>query len=474
MPPGGAEARADQLATLRGLSHDQFISPKMENLLSQWLDLKTGALLENADAWDLQSKALLREIWKDYSKAKKLPSDFVKRMEKETSLALQIWVEARRKNDFSIFKPNLSTILKLKKEEAGYLGFTESPYDALLDTYEPGAKASQITPLFKSLKERILPLLERVRQAAHPPHDDILFVHYPPERQLDFGHKVLKAMGYDLSRGRQDLSPHPFTTSFHPTDVRITTRVFEKNLPSALFGSIHEGGHALYDQGLDPKFFGTPLGESLSLGIHESQSRLWENCVGRSKSFWKYFYPHLQKTFPEQLSTINLETFYGAINRIKPSLIRVEADELTYNLHIMLRFEIEKELIEETLMVEDIPSAWNSLMQIYLGIVPEKESDGPLQDIHWAHGSFGYFPTYTLGNLYSVQFFNQAKKELPDLLDQIEKGNLLPLKEWLNQKIHCWGRTFSSEELVKRVTGESLNPNHFIQYLEDKMDEIYP
>jgi carboxypeptidase Taq len=474
MPPGGAEARADQLATLQGIAHQQFISPKMENLLSQWIDLKTGALLENADeAWDLQSKALLRETWRDYSKAKKLPLDFVKRMEKETSLALQVWVEAREKNNYSLFKSHLSTIIKLKKEESDYRGYTESPYDALLDTYEPGTKASQIAPLFDSLKKSILPLLEKVRQAAHPPKDEILFVSYQPDRQLEFGHKVLKAMGYDFSRGRQDLSHHPFTTSFHPTDVRITTRIFEKGLPSALFGSIHEGGHALYDQGLDPKFFGTPLGEFLSLGIHESQSRLWENCVGRSKSFWKFFFPYLQNTFPDQLSKIDLQTFYGAINLIKPSLIRVEADELTYNLHILLRFEIEKEVIEGNLEVNEIPSAWNSRMKTYLGIVPEKESEGPLQDIHWAHGSFGYFPTYTLGNLYSVQFFNQAKKELPDLLDQIEKGNLLPLKKWLNQKIHCWGRTFPTEELVRRVTGEPLNPSYFIRYLEEKVKEIY-
>jgi carboxypeptidase Taq len=361
----------------------------------------------------------------------------------------------------------------LKKEEADFLGYAESPYDALLDTYEPDTKTSQITPLFSALKERLVPLLDRLLQSPHPPSDEILHRSYDPQRQLEFGNTVLKAMGYDFSQGRQDLSPHPFTTSFHPTDVRITTRVFEQDLPSALFGSIHEGGHALYEQGLDPKTYGTPLGEALSLGIHESQSRLWENCVGRSKSFWKYFYPILQKTFPEQLGDVDLQTFYAAINRVKPSLIRVEADELTYNFHVMLRFEIEKELMEGNLRVKDLPLAWNDRMQSYLGIIPEKESDGVLQDIHWAHGAIGYFPTYTLGNLYSVQFFNQAKKEMPDLLTQMESGNLLSLKEWLNKKIHCWGRTYPVTELVQRVTGETLNPDHFVRYLEEKFSEIY-
>ena len=474
MPSGAAEARAELLSSLLTFAHKKLVSPEMDEHLAQWLDLKTGVILEKPQhKWDPMAKALLRETWRDYSKAKRLPSEFVGRLGRETSLALHVWTDARKKSDFSIFKKTLSVILDLKKEEANFLGYSESPYDALLDTYEPGTRVSYLIPLFEKIKTRLIPLLDKVLHSSKQANDDILFQSYDTQQQLAFGEMVLSAMGYDLKKGRQDLSQHPFTTSFHPTDVRITTRVFEKDLQAALFGSIHEGGHALYDQGLDPKHFGTPLGESLSLGIHESQSRLWENCVGRSLAFWKHFFPLIQETFPNQLGTIDIQTFYKAINKVKPSLIRVEADELTYNLHIMIRFEIEKDLIEGNIGVDDIPSAWDLKMQSYLGISPEKESDGPLQDIHWAHGSFGYFPTYTLGNLYSVQFFNQAKKENPDLLAEIEKGNLLTLKNWLNQKIHRWGRTFPSDELVRRITGEGLNPDYFLDYLEEKTMGIY-
>jgi carboxypeptidase Taq len=382
-------------------------------------------------------------------------------------------VEARQKSDFSIFAPHLKTIVALKKEEADYLGYEASPYDALLDAYEPGLTVAQVAPLFASLKTPLVALLKKIKGAPVSPSDDFLHLYYAPERQLAFGQRVLEAMGYNARNGRQDISAHPFTTSFHPTDVRITTRVDEHDLLSSLFSSIHEGGHALYDQGLNPDYFGTPLGEALSLGIHESQSRLWENGIGRSKAFWKYFYPVLQKTFPEALQKIDMENFYAAINIVRPSLIRVEADELTYNLHIMLRFEIERALMEENLPVEALPTLWNEKMKEYLGVVPDSDADGVLQDVHWSGGAIGYFPTYTLGNLYSVQFLNQAKKEMPDLMSHVEKGNLLPLKTWLNEKIHRWGRSYPSDELVRRVTGEPLNPRYFIEYLTEKFDEIY-
>jgi carboxypeptidase Taq len=303
--------------------------------------------------------------------------------------------------------------------------------------------------------------------------DSILFHAYDTARQLEFGRLVLIAMGYDFERGRIDLSAHPFTTSFHPTDVRITTRVHEHDLTSCLFSCIHEGGHGLYDQGLDPAHYGTPLGDSVSLGIHESQSRMWENCVGRSRAFWRFFYPVLQQTFHHQLRSVDLDHFYAAVNRVKPSFVRVEADELTYNLHIMLRFEIEQDLVEGRAKTDELPERWNQKMKEYLDIVPTTDAEGVLQDVHWSLGAFGYFPTYTLGNLYAVQFYDQARMEIPHLEDEISAGQLLILRRWLGQKIHRWGRMFTPERLAQRVTGVSLTPEPYLQYIERKYSELY-
>ena len=416
---------------------------------------------------------MLRETWRDFSRAQKLPSAFVIRLSRECSLAQQAWVTAREESRFSKFLPSLRTIISLKREEADYLGYRNSPYDALLDTYEPGATIGQLAPLFTELRERLVVLLRKVQASGVAVDDTCLHQRFDQAKQIEFGRLVLVAMGYDFERGRLDLSAHPFTTSFHPTDVRVTTRVFEKDLPSCLFSCIHEGGHGLYDQGLDPRYYGSPLGESVSLGIHESQSRLWENCVGRSRAFWHCFYPILQQTFPQQLATVPLDLFYAAINRASPSLIRVEADELTYNLHIMLRVEIEQALIENRVQPDDLPELWNEKMQSYLGIVPEQDAEGVLQDVHWSMGAFGYFPTYTLGNLYAVQFFEQAKQELPQLEEHIAAGQLVPLRRWLEQKIHRWGRMFTPDHLARRVTGKGVSPEPFLHYLEGKYRELY-
>ena len=470
MPAGGGAARAEQIATLEGLAHQRLVSAELETLLTEWIDPATG---QAADSWDEPSRSLLRETWRDFSRAKKLPSDFVIRLSRECSLAQQAWVTAREESRFSKFLPSLKIILGLKRDEARYLGYRNSPYDALLDTYEPGATIAQLAPLFTQLRERLVPLLRRV-QASHVTIDDrCLHQSFDQSKQVEFGRLVLTAMGYDFERGRLDLSAHPFTTSFHPTDVRVTTRVFEKDLPSCLFSCIHEGGHGLYDQGLDPRYYGSPLGESVSLGFHESQSRLWENCVGRSRAFWHCFYPMLQHTFPQQLADVPLDRFYAAINRATPSLIRVEANELTYNLHIMLRVEIEQALIEGRAEPDDLPGLWNEKMQSYLGIVPERDAEGVLQDVHWSMGAFGYFPTYTLGNLYSVQFFEQATLDLPQLEEDMRAGHLLPLRRWLEQKIHRWGRMFTPDHLARRVTGSGVNPEPFLRYLETKYAELY-
>ena len=474
MPAGGGEARAEQIAVLQGIAHQKLVSTDVQSLLSQWVDPTTGqAADQGSEAWDEPSRSLLREVWRDFSRAQKLPSEFVMKLSRECSLAQQVWAEARTQNTFAMFLPNLRTVLQLKREEAQYLGYQDSPYNALLDVYEPGATIANLQPVFTALKARLVPLLKKITQSRVRIDDRVLHYAYDHNRQLEFGRLVLTAMGYDFERGRLDLSAHPFTTSFHPTDVRVTTRVHERELQSCLFSCIHEGGHGLYDQGLDQRYFGTPLGDSVSLGIHESQSRLWENCVGRSRPFWRFFYPILQQTFPDQLRNVESERFYAAINHVKPSLIRVEADELTYNLHIMLRFEIEQGLVEGKTQPEDLPSVWDQKMQEYLGIVPPSDAEGVLQDVHWSFGAFGYFPTYTLGNLYSVQFFEQAKLEIPHLEDEIAAGQLLSLRRWLEQKIHRWGRMFTPAHLAERVTGSTVKPEPFLNYVEKKYGELY-
>ena len=474
MPAGGGRARADQIATLQGVAHEKFVSSDVEILLAGWVDLNTGHPVDQpGDVWDEASRAVLREVWRDFSRAKKLPSDFVMRLSRECSLAQQVWAEAREQNSFTMFLPNLQRVLALKREETQFLGYSDSPYNALLDVYEPGSTITKLRPLFAQVKARLVPLLKKITNSTAHVDDSILFHTYDQARQLEFGRLVLTAMGYDFERGRLDLSAHPFTTSFHPTDVRVTTRVHEKELQSCLFSCIHEGGHGLYDQGLDPRYYGTPLCDSVSLGIHESQSRMWENCVGRSRAFWRYFYPILQQEFPHQLGSVDMEQFYAAINRVKPSFIRVEADELTYNLHIMLRFEIEQDLIEGRTQAEDLPGIWNAKMKEYLNIVPTEDADGVLQDVHWSLGAFGYFPTYTLGNLYAAQFYEQARREIPHLEDEIAKGKLLILRRWLEQKIHRWGRTFTPDHLIQRVTGNSLSPDLFLAYVERKYAELY-
>jgi carboxypeptidase Taq len=474
MPAGGGAARAEQIAVLQGLAHQKLVSPEIEQVLSQWVDPATGQAAEQpGDLWDEPSRSLLREVWRDFSRAKKLPSEFVMTLSRECSLAQQVWAEAKTQNTFAKFLPNLRTILSLKRQETQYLGYTDSPYNALLDAYEPGSTIAALQPVFAQLKARLVPLLRQITESHVRIDDSILRHSYDQTRQLEFGRLVLTAMGYDFERGRLDLSAHPFTTSFHPTDVRVTTRVYERELQSCLFSCIHEGGHGLYDQGLDQRYFGTPLGDSVSLGIHESQSRLWENCVGRSRAFWRFFYPVLQQTFHNQLQGVDVERFYAAINCVKPSFIRVEADELTYNLHIMLRFEIEQDLIEGKVQPEDLPALWNQKMKEYLGITPTSDAEGVLQDVHWSFGAFGYFPTYTLGNLYSVQFFEQAKLEIPRLEEGIAAGQLLELRRWLEQKIHRWGRMFTPDHLARRVTGTTISPDPFLSYVEKKYGEIY-
>ena len=467
MPPKGNELRAKIIANLVGELHNKFTSNSFEKSL---LILK-----KKFDAGKLndEDSCIIREVWREFSREKKLPLKFVKDLAETTSRAQMIWAEAREKNDFNIFLPELKKIVELKRKEAKLVGYKNSPYNALLDTYEPYMNVEEIEMIFSELKDFLIPFLQKIKKSKVKINGNILKGNFPIEKQIKFNEFIAGKLGFDFEAGRLDKSTHPFTIGMHPEDVRITTRYNKKDLLHSVASTIHESGHALYDQGLPIEGFGTPLVDSISLGIHESQSRMWENILGKSEIFWQYFYPKLQKEFPDHFGKIKFEDFYQAINIVKPSLIRTEADEVTYNLHIILRFEIEKDLIEGSIAVEDLPKIWNDKFKEYFGISVPSDSMGVLQDVHWSGGMIGYFPTYTLGNLYSAQFFEVAKRDILNLEKEVKKGQFGHLLEWLRKNIHIHGKLFSAEELVEKVTGEKLSSKHFIDYLEKKYSEIY-
>ncbi len=466
MPPRAAAARGAEIALLAGLIHEKFVSPEFEALVTGLMAEAEAGKLSEEDA------RIVRETFRDFSREKKLPKAFVEELARVTSEAHYVWVEARKKADFAHFLPMLSRIIALKRKEADLIGYKDSPYDALLDGFEKGSTIKKLSPMFDELKQFLAPFIKKLMQAPTQPRPELLNGRFDQEKQGAFGLAVVKKMGYDLDAGRIDESAHPFTIGLHPLDVRITTHFHDDNL-SSLSSTVHEAGHALYDQGLDARYFGTPLGEALSLGIHESQSRLWENIIGKGLPFWKYWYPRLQETFPKPFAAIALEDFYRAKNAVQLSLIRIEADEVTYNLHIVIRFEIEKALIEGSLAPEQLPNVWNEKVKQYLGITVPNDAVGVLQDVHWSQGMFGYFPTYTLGNLYSAQFYATAKRDLPRLEDEIAKGEYGHLLDWLRKNIHRHGRRYDQDELVKRVTGEALTARYFIDYLKAKYEAIY-
>lgn len=467
MPPGGAAARAEQLATLQKTAHNWFITDEIGELLE--------ALSGDGAGWDYDSDevSLVRVTARDYEKARKVPGELVAEFARVTALAYEAWAKAREQSDFSMFQPHLEKIVELNVRLAEALGYEDRIYDPLLDQFEPEMKTSQVAAIFDDLKAELLPLVKVISERVDAVDDSVLHLTYEEQKQWDFGVEVIKDFGFDFARGRQDKSVHPFTTSFAINDVRLTTRIDPKYLPTALFGTLHECGHGLYEQGISQGLGRTPLDDGTSLGVHESQSRMWENLVGRSSQFWSHYFPHLQAVFPDQLSGVDMETFYRAINRVEPSLIRVEADEVTYNLHILLRFELENEMLEGKVKVADVPEAWNAKMDTYLGIVPPNDAQGVLQDIHWSGGALGYFPTYSLGNLISVQFFDQAQAEIPSLYDQIAAGQFGELLNWLREKVHRHGRKYTPAELVKQVTGNDLTAANYITYIKTKFSEIY-
>jgi carboxypeptidase Taq len=463
MPPKGATHRARQLATLAAQAHELLTGAHLGQLLNKL-----------ASATDLteNEKANIQRSSEDFTKNSKLPAEFVETLSMQTSECFNAWIDARQKNDFSIFAPSLTKMVQLKRQQAALYGYENHPYNALLDEYEPGATVSMLDHVFEGIKQQ-LPLIFNKIKATPQVNDAFFYKHFPKQAQWDFSLDVLRKMGYDFEAGRQDYSEHPFTTSFSPGDVRVTTRVSENNYASLLWSTIHEGGHALYEQGLPMDQYGLPLGSAASLGIHESQSRLWENCIGRGIDFWTASYPDLRKRFPEQLTDVSATDFFKAANKVEPSLIRTEADEVSYHFHVLIRYELEKALIEGTLEVKDLAGAWNEQYQKYLGITPPDHKTGVLQDVHWSHGSFGYFPTYTLGSFYAAQFYARALADLPGLSEDIAKGDTTRLLGWLRKNIHCHGRKYYSEELCTMVTGSGLDPHYFIRYIKDKYEKVY-
>ncbi len=463
MPPKGAYYRGRQLATLATQAHEILTGSRLETLLSE---LTTQEGLNDIE------RANITRSNEDFLKNKKLSPEFVEALSIQTSECFNAWIEARKKNDFSVFAPSLTKMVALKKQQAEMYGYETHPYDALLDEYEPGATVAMLDKVFDGIREQLPIILNKIKTAPQV-NDDFLYRHFPKQLQWDFSIEVLKKMGYDFEAGRQDLSEHPFTTSFAPTDVRVTTRVSEDNYASLLWSTIHEGGHALYEQGLPEEQYGLPLGSAASLGIHESQSRLWENCIGRGIDFWTFFYPRLVQLFPEQLADIPVHDFFAAANKVEPSLIRTEADEVTYHFHVLIRYEIEKALINGTLDVAGLPAAWSELYNKYLGITPPDDKTGVLQDVHWSHGSFGYFPTYTLGSFYAAQFYATAQQIISGLSGDIAAGNTARLLSWLRENIHRHGRRYKSEELCELVTGSKLDSSFFMKYIQQKYEQVY-
>jgi carboxypeptidase Taq len=466
MPAKGSAHRAEQLALLAGLSHQQFTASEIGGLLSRAEEGSARREPRSAVAVNL------REIRRAYDRATRVPPALVEELARTAALAHDVWVDARRASDFERFRPWLEKLVNLKRQEAAAVG-GGGPYDALLDEYEPGETVERLTPIFAELRTSLVELVGRIREAPKQPDLALLHRAYPVAAQEAFGKTVAAAIGFDFQAGRLDATVHPFCSGIGPGDTRLTTRYNLHDFGDAFFGVLHEAGHGLYDQGLEAEHFGTPMGEAVSLGIHESQSRLWENCVGRCESFWEYWLPQARQMFPEALTGVGLEAFVFAVNDVRPSLIRVDADEATYNLHILLRFELERDLIDGDLAVAELPAAWAEGMERLLGIRPPDDAHGCLQDVHWSGGSFGYFPTYTLGNLYAAQFFAKAQAELGDLAGQFRRGEFLPLTAWLNRAIHREGQRYRAAELVAAVTGEPLNPRHLLRHLTEKFGALY-
>ncbi len=467
MPAGGAEARAASVSALEEIAHVKFTSDETGRLISETYGWAQGLGEDSFEA------SFLRAARRDYDRAIKLPAEFVGEFSRATSATINAWTGARAASDFAAFAPHLQKILDLNLRKAEIFGYKASPYDALLDLYEPGATKAALEPIFKKLADGLKPVIREINARAGSVSNELVKGDFDENTQLALVNEVVGALGYDFNRGRQDRSAHPFTTDFSVNDVRITTRTHRDYLPAAIYGSIHECGHALYGQGTPKNFEFTPLAGGASLGMHESQSRFWENIVGRSLPFCRWLLPLLRKHFPGKFDKVGAEELYSAVNRSAPSMIRVESDEANYNLHILLRFEIETALLEGRLKVADAPEFWNARMREYFGITPAKASEGILQDIHWSLGAIGYFPTYTLGNLISAQLAEKLNTDLPGWKELPERGDFAPILNWLRKHIHSQGRKYLPEQLLKRELGEGIRVEPFLNYIQDKYSKLY-
>jgi carboxypeptidase Taq len=467
MPSAGAEHRAEQSTLLAGLIHQRWVDPKFGEQLEE---LAAGPLAAEPQS---DTGVVIRRLRRQYDKRVKLPQTLVEELARTAILGQQVWQLARQENDFPSFRPLLEKTVELKREQAEALGYPQCPYDALLDEYEPEELTTNVGRVLAGLREELVPLVAEIQQSGRQANTSVLHRTFDVDMQDRFGREAAAAIGFDFARGRLDVTAHPFCTTLGPHDCRITTRYDGQFFNAAVFGILHEAGHGIYEQGLPTEHYGLPLGEAVSLGIHESQSRLWENMVGRSLAFWSHFFPLAQQTFPAALTDISFDEFYFAINHVQPSLIRVEADEATYNLHILVRFELERALLDGDLQPSDLPGAWNEKYRKYLGITPPDDRNGLLQDVHWSAGLIGYFPTYSLGNLYAAQFFAQAKADLGDLEAAFAHGDFRPLAGWLRENIHRHGQRWSAAELVQRVTGSPLSARPMVEYLRAKLTPLY-
>ncbi|WP_327837171.1 carboxypeptidase M32 [Bacillus salipaludis] len=466
-PKKGRHTFAKAIGTLRTEVFKLSVSEEMGSLID------VLSINESASSLDAVTRAKVREYKDYYQKAKTIPADLFQEYSILTAQANDAWEEARATNDFDLFLPYLEKIINYKRKFAEIYGYEEHPYDAMLAEFEPGLTVKKLDPLFAKLRESTVSLLERIQQSGRPTPAEIFDQSYDVEKQKAFNRFILPLIGFDLEAGRLDETVHPFAQTVNTGDVRLTTRYLEHNVRSALFGTIHEAGHGIYEQNINPEFEGSVLQSGASFGIHESQSRFLENMVGRSKEFWNYFYPHIQNQFPEALENVTVEEFYRAVNTVQPSFIRVEADELTYNLHIMIRYEIEKALMAGEIEAKDLPAIWNEKMHDYLGVTPGTDTEGVLQDVHWSFGGIGYFPSYSLGNLYAAQILRKIEQDLPDFYYHIEQGRFDLIQDWLKENIHQHGKLYTPNELIKKVTGEELNAEYLVEYLEKKYSEVY-
>ncbi|MGI6433431.1 MAG: carboxypeptidase M32 [Sphaerochaetaceae bacterium] len=462
-PPLARKERADQIALLEGKQHKLLCSPKMGELLE--LLGASDANEGGSSALDERSRAIIRWYWRLYTHQSKLDADFVEHFARLTAQAHHIWTQARKSDDFSLFEPALEQIVAMVRTKAEAFGYEEDPYDALLDQYEMGMKTRTVEKLFASMQPVLQQVIEYKQQAPQP-DDTFLYARYPVDKQQQFAKEVLDAMGFDWERGIMGTAAHPYTISLGADDIRITTRYTEPSVLSPLFSTMHEGGHALYEMGASSaQNKGTCLANAASLGFHESQSRLWENVIGRSRAFWQHFFPRFKELFPTQLAYVDLEGFLAALHSVYPSAIRVDADEVTYNLHIMLRFELERQLLSGQLPVRELPHQWKKRSKELLGIEIANNRQGVLQDIHWSMGEFGYFPTYALGNLYMAQITAAMQKELNvDLI--VSSGDLLPIKEWLHKAVYRHGSLYTPVDLIQRISGSELDAAHFVSHIK--------